>query len=307
MSVVVLDRSIIPSVWPAGLGRVDSRRFNAQVKDGDWRYVPQSFEDICDWATVTTEEDDVSARGRRYLVYSPSVLPADKQGSMFNVQIVLQGVLGDFNLSPLGNWNRKESGAPSATRYLFLESGGFQPAFDAQRRALENLRELVTVKLGSGIVDEEDNSGRIEIRRSLFTKVRPTGDQLPAVRMGDATDPGGYARKIASRWRVDHNVRIGVRRADGRNMDIAPSALQRGDFVEVTVFADVHLVRRNKRTGPVIRFAMNDVIRLWRGKDVQQMLPNTASGASVSHPRVLVMPSTLHVDTAVEDSAMAVA
>lgn len=46
-------------------------------------------------------------------------------------------------------------------------------------------------------------------------------------------------------------------------MEIAYTALREGDFVEVSVYADIQIVRRYKRTGAVIRFAMTDVVRLW--------------------------------------------
>ena len=104
----VLDkRAIVPALWPSGLGRCESGGFEWQVSN-DWRHVPETFDELCDWATVVREnEEEESIRRRRcHLVYQPNVLPEDRRGKRFNVSLVLQGFLGEFNISVLGTWNK---------------------------------------------------------------------------------------------------------------------------------------------------------------------------------------------------------
>lgn len=99
------NRTIVPAVWPGELGRAESGAFDLQVRD-TWQYVPETFEGICDWAAIARDDDGEASWGRRNLVYRPLMLPADKRDSTQIVVVVLQGFLGNFNVSPLGNWDR---------------------------------------------------------------------------------------------------------------------------------------------------------------------------------------------------------
>lgn len=95
-------------MWPAELGRASCGAFDLQVQS-NWRYVPDTFDGICDWAAVEKENEDgndLYSFGRRLLVYQPSVLPEEYRASMQVVVVVLQGFLGDFNISPLGDWDK---------------------------------------------------------------------------------------------------------------------------------------------------------------------------------------------------------
>ncbi|KAI9059621.1 hypothetical protein FKP32DRAFT_1579542 [Trametes sanguinea] len=260
-------RAIVPTIWPGGLGRVDTSTFDPQVRD-DWRYVPETYEGICDWATVTKEDDESDDFHplRRHLVYSQSVLPDEKRGGNFFVTLVLQGFLGDFNISVLGNWRRRDK-ASTAMQFINLESGGTHDAFAAQVRALQDIRALINAKVGGEMGEQAIDPNCIKLQRRVFTKVRPYGDQPPAIKLSNITDPGGHARKIAHQWRVDHIIPTGARRANGENMEIAPTALRRGDFVEVSVYADIHMFRRNRRVVTAVSFAMKEVVRLWTAEE----------------------------------------
>lgn len=100
------NRAIIPAVWPEELGRAGSGRFDLQVRE-NWQYVPETFEGICDWALVTKDDDgEGGVWGRRHLLYRPIMLPEEARESSRVVVVVLQGFLGKFNISPLGNWDR---------------------------------------------------------------------------------------------------------------------------------------------------------------------------------------------------------
>ncbi|KAL1949033.1 hypothetical protein VTO73DRAFT_10839 [Trametes versicolor] len=246
MSIVTHKQSIVPAVWPAELGRASCGAFDLQVQS-NWRYVPDTFDGICDWAAVEKENDDgndVYSFGRRLLVYQPSVLPEGYRASMQVVVVVLQGFLGEFNISPLGDWDKRDKTASSALQTLTLESGGEKDAFGAQVRALRDLRAYISAKVGMPLHDVVEADARIYLERPVFTKVREFAKQPDAVRLSSASDPGGRAQKLAAQWRVDHLIRTGVRRQSGHDMEIAYTALREGDFVEVSVYADVQIVRR---------------------------------------------------------------
>ncbi|OSD03119.1 hypothetical protein PYCCODRAFT_1424988 [Trametes coccinea BRFM310] len=267
MSVVTHNRAIVPAIWPGDLGRPNTSAFTLQVTD-DWRYIPETFDGICDWATVTSEDDESHEyTERRHLVYLSSVLPESLQNTMFHVTIVLQGFLGDFNISVLGNWKKREKTVAAAMQFMRLESGGPNEAFAAQVRALQNIRDFIVAKVGGDLNARDLQADSIFLQRQVFTKVRPYGDQASGIRLSNVTDPGGHARKISNRWKVDHIIQTGARRANGKNMDIAHTALRRGDFVEVSVFADIHVLRRKTRPLTLVNFAMKEVVKLWSAEE----------------------------------------
>ncbi|KAH9847123.1 hypothetical protein C2E23DRAFT_863605 [Lenzites betulinus] len=271
MSVVTLNRSIVPVLWPGDLGRTQSGGFELQVEDRSWRYVPETFEEMCDWAVVVKQgEEESSMWSTRALVHHPLTLPPTMRSQLRPVMIVLQGFLGDFNISPLGNWDKRDRSVPGALQFVTLESGGVEDVFGAQVRALQHLRAFIRAKVGAELDEEPSDLGdALMLERSVFTKVRPSGTQLPAIRLSNASDPGGRARKLGVDWRVDHVIQTGARRANGQNMGVAPTSLRRGDFVEVSVFAEIQFGRRHRRTGSVIKFAMKEVVRLWTAEDAE--------------------------------------
>ena len=100
MSIVTVNRAIIPALWPNGLGRVETSGFDLQVKES-WRYVPERLDDFCDWADV------VEAGGRRdnrYFIYAPNLMAEEDRDTQCVVTVVLQGFLGKHAVSLLGNW-----------------------------------------------------------------------------------------------------------------------------------------------------------------------------------------------------------
>ena len=99
------QRAILPTLWPGGLGRPESCGFDLQVRN-DWRYIPETLDEICDWAGIGQDDiDDPSCeRNRRYLIHDVSLVPEEFKDRECRVTIVLQGFLGKFNLAPLGNW-----------------------------------------------------------------------------------------------------------------------------------------------------------------------------------------------------------
>ncbi|KAH9851799.1 hypothetical protein C2E23DRAFT_869189 [Lenzites betulinus] len=270
MSVITFRRAIVPASWPGGLGRPQVGSFDPQVQDRSWRYVPETYEEVCDWALVVKQGDDESSVwSTRALVYHPLVLPSNMRAQLRPVVLVLQGFLGDFNISPLGNWDKRDRSAPGAVQYLTLESGGVEDVFRAQVQALQHIRAFIRAKVGAELDEEVDLGDAIMLERSVFTKVRASGTQLPAVHLSHASDPGGRARKLGLEWRVDHVVQTGARRENGQNMAVAPTSFRQGDFVEVGVFAEIQYGRRQRRTGSIIKFAMKEVVRLWTAEDAE--------------------------------------
>lgn len=87
--------------------------------------------------------------------------------------------------------------------------------------------------------------------------------------MNDSNDPFRAARKVASRWRIDHVIETSVRRPNGVNMPVAPEAIRLGDFVEVNVSANIRTVRTRKRQDTIVEFCMHDVVRLWSAKEAK--------------------------------------
>ena len=144
---------------------------------------------------------------------------------------------------------------------------------------MENLRELIRTKFGAELDEVPRVEGEICLRRPVFTKVGSrarynrllrhlaqvplSGPRPTPINLGNASDPGGRARRLAKTWVVDHVIRTGVRRANGENMEVASTSLQRGDFVQVSAFADIRIMYQRKRVGTVIQFGMTEVLKLW--------------------------------------------
>ncbi len=99
-----VNRAVVHSVWPYDLGCVAARQNNLQVRDS-WRFVPEGFDTLCDWARVVdNESDEGRARRVKHLVYCDQVLPGSRAGGLYTVSVVLQGFLGEHALGTLGTW-----------------------------------------------------------------------------------------------------------------------------------------------------------------------------------------------------------
>ncbi|KAL1941338.1 hypothetical protein VTO73DRAFT_7155 [Trametes versicolor] len=269
MSLITVNRAILHSVWPNDLGRASQQTKNMQVRNS-WRFVPEDFDTLCDWATIEDDEgDSTEGRSIKHLVYDSSVLPEGQVGGPFVVTVVLQGFLGESSLATLGNWRGKEADAPHAVHCLKLHSGGCDVAFSAQRRVLDDLRHLIHMQVGGDVRVVDDDPNTISLRRAVFSKVRATTGQAPGILLNDTNDPFKAARKIATRWRIDHVIDTSVRRPNGANMRVAADVLKTGDFVEVSVAANIRLMCSRKRRETVVEFCMYDVVRLWTAKEAK--------------------------------------
>ncbi|KAI9059959.1 hypothetical protein FKP32DRAFT_1578977 [Trametes sanguinea] len=264
-----VKQAIVPALWSGQLGKVVSQGYDQQVRKG-WRFIPDSLNDLFDWAEVVDDDHPGSAGTRLYhLVYAQDITP-DAVGGRCTVTIVLQGFLGAHALGVLGNWRGKERDAQSASQFLVLESGGCDVAFKAQVEALLNVRRLIAMRLGGDVEGFDEAAKTITLRRHVFTRVKSTDDgTVPRVTLTDVTDPYGHARAMAKMWRVDHTVRVSIRRSNGTVVDVVPDVLKRGDFVEVTASARIEVMRSRKRRGVNVQFEMHEVVRLLTAPEVK--------------------------------------
>ncbi len=82
-------------------------------------------------------------------------------------------------------------------------------------------------------------------------------------------DMKGRAARISSRWIVDHTVKVGIRRPNGRNIGANYKILRKGDFVEVAVSIDVVTYRRGGSRRTCTMLMMNEIVRLWTAKETK--------------------------------------
>ncbi|KAI9067884.1 hypothetical protein FKP32DRAFT_1609134 [Trametes sanguinea] len=290
MSIVTVNRAIVPTLWNNDLAAVASVGYDQQVRVS-WRFVPETLNEMLDWATVVEDDEEGSAGGCRlhHLVYADGVAP-DGDGGSCTVTLVLQGFLGAHAVGVLGNWRGKERDAQMAVQFLVLESGGYDVAFGAQVRALQNVRQLIAMRVGGDVDLMNESASSISLRRRVFTKVNAVDADGVGIELTDAMDPQGRARAMRSRWRVDHIIPVRFRRPNGSTIDVVPDALRRGDFVEVTATARIEVQRSRKRRGVFVQFEMHEIVRLLSAQEVKAMShgPAVVSAAGSSkRPRVL--------------------
>ncbi|KAI0687309.1 hypothetical protein C8Q76DRAFT_635349 [Earliella scabrosa] len=260
----IVKQAAIPLLWPNNLARIDTGRVDCQVTDS-WRFVPDTINGLCDWADVVLDESEARRPGERHMLYMPCVLGKDALPNVeYQVMILLHGFVGRAYLGPLGNWSRKEPHAPAELQTLVLESAGCDEAFNAQKQALDNIREYIAMKSGGMLTDtSREATESITLQNQVFTKVRLTGTPPTAVKLNNDNDLRGRARAITSRWQVTHAIQTVAKRAGGKDITIAHNSIQRGDFIEVLVSVDIQTIRRHKASGTVIRFPVIQVAKLW--------------------------------------------
>ncbi|OSC97377.1 hypothetical protein PYCCODRAFT_1471895 [Trametes coccinea BRFM310] len=296
MSVVTVNHAIVPTLWPKGLVGLASFGLDLQVRE-DWRFVPDSVDKMYDWAVVSGNlGNDSAAFGRtKHLVYkSPDI----GEGQECTVTLLVQGFVRECALGPLGNWTGRAKDAIGATQKLVLESRGCDLAFGAQLRALRDIRQYIAMRVGAELSGREDDEDAIVLTRRVFTRVRPVGNQLPAIPLTDVTDPFRRARRIADQWRVDHLIKTMVRRPSGEDAPVAFDIIGKGDFVEVAVTAHIEVVRTRRQHGSIITFEMHEVVRLATAKDVEGLCPKTDVNAGPSEENTTVVPAVVSLGRA---------
>lgn len=78
-------------------------------------------------------------------------------------------------------------------------------------------------------------------------------------------DPDGKAKSVENQWRVVHRISVGKVRGDGRVVKCHHLEIMPGDFVDVTVVADIETVGTKNATSKV-HFEIQRVVRLQPAK-----------------------------------------
>ncbi|KAI1792865.1 hypothetical protein LXA43DRAFT_1093151 [Ganoderma leucocontextum] len=293
MSVITLNRAIVPALWPNDLARIASCRYDRQV-GFSWRHVPETRDELFEWAFIVEDSSPQARSGQRHLVYSPEV--ADPMWNVVeddnncDVVIILHGFLNSGDLSALGNWSKRANNAASARHTLVLTSAGCTEPFQAQKNALGNLTEHVELKAGAVHLPDFGNRDELKLEHQVFTKVRdPSSAEKPAAR---GEDISAYLREhdMYHTWALDP-LPVYIRRPMGKESPISPTALRRGDFLEVAVKADIQRLRRNGKTATSLAFPIIRIVRLLPAADAQKLLPPTASATTSPHPTFFLPPT----------------
>ncbi len=161
---------------------MDVREAGAPNALANWRTIPCDFEELSERVAV----DDLRTRSPVILMSHPDLEAEDKRVA-FTVR--LQGVVSEVNLKVLGDWNgyvprthwyahlltlttlREDVGAPKAVQTLVLVAGGSKVAFDAQRRGVLHLEEVIMAALSAPFHGDLGRKGTIRLTRRVFTKV----------------------------------------------------------------------------------------------------------------------------------------
>ncbi|TFK79288.1 hypothetical protein K466DRAFT_570327 [Polyporus arcularius HHB13444] len=253
MSILTGNHTIMPAMWPAGLECSETCSFDIQVRGDNYRYILESLDEPCSPA-------------RRVPIHGVS-----RDG-------VLQGFLGRSQLSMLGNWKVHEKDAASAVQYLVLKAGGCTKAFQMQIAALNNLKQYICMKLGASADNREFAGDSVYLERQVFTKVcitdvelRPVSSHSNLIQLHGSNDPQRHAWKIAHKWAIDYVRCAGAHCANTENMAIAVEVLSPGDFVEVSVSANISAPCRRGQgaKGMIVHFVMHEVVYLWTAQEVQ--------------------------------------
>jgi hypothetical protein len=107
------DGGLLRDSWPNGSGRVpDSDQPEDEVMM-DWQVVPDTYQEICDWAVVGSKHPSDSGDRARNKVLLYRELDQGEAGLMHGVTLRLQGFVKSCDLRPLGNWD----GSASSLKY----------------------------------------------------------------------------------------------------------------------------------------------------------------------------------------------
>jgi hypothetical protein len=91
---------LIKDLWPEPLASVVDSRGQEQLEE--WQIVPITFADVCAWAYVAKKHQTYDHTRIYHLLYKS---PIGEINTVYPVVIRIQGILGRFELAPLGTWN----------------------------------------------------------------------------------------------------------------------------------------------------------------------------------------------------------
>ncbi|KAI1781884.1 hypothetical protein LXA43DRAFT_1105152 [Ganoderma leucocontextum] len=268
MSVCTLNGTTAPTLWANELPRFDAAPYYADI-DFNWHHIPDTVDDFYDWATFAETIQAYSRPGEKRVVYTPIVAdpswPSNESES-YEVAIIVHGFVSSINLSPFGNWTRREQHAPAAVRSITLESQDHHNAFNCQQHSLRVLEQVADMTEGatySAPPRNADDPPSIWAEQDVFVKVRSPDDITPALTLTDNIDRGRHARRIARRWLVEALPPTYLRRPSGTDLPIQPHAIRTGDFVELTVTPTIRAIRRGGVFQPTLVNNIAKIVKLW--------------------------------------------
>jgi hypothetical protein len=91
---------LIKDLWPEPLASVVDSRGQEQLEE--WQIVPIAFADVCAWAYIAKKHQTYDHTRIYHLLYKS---PIGEINTVYPVVIRIQGILGRFELAPLGTWN----------------------------------------------------------------------------------------------------------------------------------------------------------------------------------------------------------
>ncbi|KAJ3557015.1 hypothetical protein NM688_g1703 [Phlebia brevispora] len=263
MSFVCLRGKPVRFAWPPHLPQVKKDPLVTKLT-GD-ALVPEDAEDINEWAIV--KESRVAGSSNVHaLIYSSSLASGRRPEQ---VAIRIQGYIAEKKLGEYGDWNGTEAHAPKARQYIVLHGGEEKELFDAQCRAITNIREAVLRSLYSS-KHNTDQNGRIYLHNQVFTKVRHGSTLRKKSTSRTMSDPLKLAKKIDHLWVAENNLTLAFQDAKGRILTADPSKFKCGDFVDVKVVVNVITYPMGDAREVRVLFNMTRIIQLCPASIVNQ-------------------------------------
>jgi hypothetical protein len=99
---VLLDQNgaFTKDLWPSPLLATVDGRPHEELEA--WQIMPISFAETCDWAYVSKKKEPADHTRLYQLLYNT---PDAATNTIYPVVLRVQGILGRFEVSPLGTWN----------------------------------------------------------------------------------------------------------------------------------------------------------------------------------------------------------
>ncbi|KAF7971966.1 hypothetical protein HWV62_19359 [Athelia sp. TMB] len=238
-----------------------STEFTRDNQELDWRRIPNSYEEICEWAYLNIDDSSQDWRRSYSMVYNDPTSLAE-ESTLYPVLVRLQGIVKSLDLGVFGSWGGPKTSTITATQHLTLSSPGNADSWAIQLEGLFNLRTMAHGRLARRNKHRmeriPDISDDIHCTRRVFYKLRGDGTDPRSV-LRPADDPNNWMHRVASRWRVVEKLPVGRLLSTGEIVNMHPSLLSVGDFVDVTVSFDCMY---RGRLGSSVQYRLEGIVQL---------------------------------------------
>ncbi|TCD60746.1 hypothetical protein EIP91_009599 [Steccherinum ochraceum] len=176
----------------------------------------------------------------------------------------VRGFVSSFKLELTGNWNHNIPGCAKAVQYLSIGPGqhggsdGNAVAFRTQQTGLENVRKYICRKLGLPFDYHDTANKTLYFSHRVFTKKEGDLAQMPLIE-GDQIYADTLVKANQKGWIICSAVPISRIAVDGSVHASDHSVIEKGDFVEAVVFADI---TSQQRESARVRFGLKSVVLL---------------------------------------------